>query len=841
MNKEKLTIYLAALLHDIGKFWQRADTYDKAGKRWTDLDKSSFREADFCPEHNGFYSHKHVLWTAQFVEKILVLNDLKIGKESLTQLAAKHHAPSNFLENLVTVADHLSSGMDRNQLTGDARDEMEGENYKSTALLSVFEQLGKDLYAPDEPWKYRLPLRKYNAGEIMPGEKENISVSETDYQALWKDFLDELAVLKSNYNGKEIDAAYADTLLFLLQKYTSYIPSSTVDLPDVSLYDHSKTVAAFAVCLYEYAKENKIEDVKFLDNEDVKPFLLYGADVSGIQKYIYNVKSKYAAKNLKGRSFMLHLFTTTVIRKILDELDLYQAHIIYNSGGGFYLLLPNTDRVKAKLSEIEAEVEAELLDKFGGHLYLATGYVPFGNKVVRDKNLGCLWKHLSDEINKSKRQRFRKSIENDYGKFFEPSGTPGDIEKDSLTGEELEKNAIRTEGMALNPLTYMQIELGKNLKQAKYWYIVKGGWSEREKPVEFLGYSHLLSPNEDVQLHSLANAVKIKLNGTEGFISGNVKGLQMFEFYGGNDYPVDKDGSPKTFDELTDGNLNKLGIVRMDVDNLGYVFQRGFEKHLRTFSRMAALSRGLDLFFKGYINTLWKSKEAYKANVFILYAGGDDVFVLGDWKIVMDFAEELRNDFRKYVCRNPYLTLSGGERLTPPKYPILKAAEEAEDVEKAAKEYAYVQEKIPYRIGKEEKISKFTKQKDAFTFLDAALGWESEWGPVKDMAEALFEKVNANKLPKAFLQKIMAYYERKNEKRTTWLMSYDFGRMAGRYKKEAEFIEGVLLDIQNNTWKGEAHTFAHKSFELYAVAARWAEFLYRNERKKSEINQEMLT
>ncbi|HNN56170.1 MAG TPA: hypothetical protein PKG84_07500, partial [Novosphingobium sp.] len=39
-------------------------------------------------------------------------------------------------------------------------------------------------------------------------------------------------------------------LLSLSERFTFAIPSSTVDVPDVSLHDHNRTVAAIAACLH---------------------------------------------------------------------------------------------------------------------------------------------------------------------------------------------------------------------------------------------------------------------------------------------------------------------------------------------------------------------------------------------------------------------------------------------------------------------------------------------------------------------------------------------------------------------------------------------------------------
>ena len=118
-------IYLAAMLHDIGKFYQRADSGSVAKSRY--LSDYCKTESTFCPLYEGRYTHKHVLWTAQFIEDYrsvfnkLILPDAreKNERDNLEQLAAGHHLNYNQLSDLgkiIKEADCLSSGMDRSSI-----------------------------------------------------------------------------------------------------------------------------------------------------------------------------------------------------------------------------------------------------------------------------------------------------------------------------------------------------------------------------------------------------------------------------------------------------------------------------------------------------------------------------------------------------------------------------------------------------------------------------------------------------------------------------------------------------------------------------------------------------
>lgn len=113
---------------------------------------------------------------------------------------------------------------------------------------------------------------------------------EPDYTSLWNKFVNEFKFIQSNTYH-----AFSETLLNLMYKYTTCIPASTVNFPDVSLYDHAKTTAAIAVCLYDYTKQNT--------DDSLDPLLLIGADISGIQNTSIKLLIKAPVKTLKEDPF----------------------------------------------------------------------------------------------------------------------------------------------------------------------------------------------------------------------------------------------------------------------------------------------------------------------------------------------------------------------------------------------------------------------------------------------------------------------------------------------------------------------------------------------------------
>ena len=462
MKSEREHIYLAALLHDIGKFYQRADNGSVNGSKY--LKTHCKDESTFCPQtaEKALYTHKHVLWTAQFIEDFAPVFKALVGdeqtdlsaKDNLMNLAAGHHLKYEQLSKwgqIIKEADSLSSGMDRDssEALRDSQDEsVTGwDAFKKKRMIPILQTVGHDKV--DADWMH-LPVCKMQlTQEAFP---KTVFSHSPDYDTLWHEFCGEFKYIQANTYR-----AFSETLLNLLYKYTTTIPSSTINFPDVSLYDHLKTTAAIAVCLYDYKKECG-------DTEDA-PFMLVGADFSGIQSYIYQIVSKHAGKNLKGRSFYLRILSDAVVRYLLRELNLFQANVIYNSGGGFYLLTPNTPSIKQKLDEAIRHIEQQFFNSHGTALYVAIDSVPLSRDALMHKdgvNLGTMWGELFLKRDNKKQSKFSSMIEKDYSAFFTPFMIGGEAKRDAITGEELQPDepSKKIDGMHLKALTAQQIEIG---------------------------------------------------------------------------------------------------------------------------------------------------------------------------------------------------------------------------------------------------------------------------------------------------------------------------------------------------------------------------------------------
>ncbi|MDO8670496.1 MAG: type III-A CRISPR-associated protein Cas10/Csm1, partial [Dehalococcoidia bacterium] len=211
------SLQIAALLHDIGKFWQR--TGKRHGASYEGFDKETFGA-------NG----AHAKWSAEFIERFVPESCRGKPHDVLT-----HHKPSSYTAKVIAIADWLSSA---------EREEGKPNQEASVQLLSVFSRLAGEI-----PWKaaeayYPLSSLSLRREAIFPQPGRLLSGEATrpQYGALWSEFLAEVEKLPpSDFES------YFVALYHLLQKYTWCIPSAGYrHVSDVSLFDHARTTCAIA-------------------------------------------------------------------------------------------------------------------------------------------------------------------------------------------------------------------------------------------------------------------------------------------------------------------------------------------------------------------------------------------------------------------------------------------------------------------------------------------------------------------------------------------------------------------------------------------------------------------
>jgi len=385
-------IALAAFLHDLGKFAERAKL--PVDQATLDVNKQLY-----CPhpkaftDAKGHFTHVHAAYTGLAMDLIEgYLPDLtgedfapfgswktKDVDDSFINAAAKHHKPESFLQWIIATADRVASGFDREEfeLYNQGEDKTRsGKNHYTARQLTLFEQIHQPEMAETD-FKYRYPLKPLSPDSIFPVKAEGYEhndkqKAQQEYRQLWDGFLQALQKMPKSH--RQNWALWLDHFETVWGVYTQAIPSATAFnvRPDVSLYDHSRVTAALATALWCYHHENKQTDDNArkqlsdqVDGWQEQKFLLIQGDFFGIQDFIFangGETNKRAAKLLRGRSFYVSLLSECAALKVLDALDLPSTSQVINAAGKFMIVAANTDETKAKLQKLQQELDQWFLD-----------------------------------------------------------------------------------------------------------------------------------------------------------------------------------------------------------------------------------------------------------------------------------------------------------------------------------------------------------------------------------------------------------------------------------------------------------------------------------------------
>lgn len=688
---------LAGLLHDIGKLFQRA--------------------------HWGTWKENahHPAFSARFVESYAdVFRGAGIDPEWLKRTVQRHHEgwrnfpqyqPETPEEWCVALADTFASK---------EREEAEASlvgQVPETALLSPFSQVcvrvnnqevvGERLgYSPVHQEGVGL-----KQGAPYPTQRPNIS---KDVYGRLEDLLHQrMAALRQS--PPTSPHALLLSLATILQETASLVPADTRSEPDVSLYDHLRLTAAIAHALWIYHGKNPaVEDLR----RDKEKFLLVVGDLGGIQGHIYRVAGAETgvggiAKRLRARSLEVSLAAEAMALGLLRELDLTPLNRIMSAGGKFYLLLPNTSEAEEAL---KAHLEAweEWAFQNGASLLPHLAWVPFAGREFAQFDRVFRKAHQALAQAKLRPLGFLQSTPATLRLTLRPCAAcglrpalrdePGALCRECQREREMGGRLPRAQGVAFHlegaPPPYfgfpgLQVSLWDGTEPAQNPFHVQrgrpdfspGGLAFEVKPL--LGH-----------LPTVRDALM-----AQGMTLEEYRAWVIQEGLFEEEEEVTPE-RPLTFSELAalSEGVPYLGGLLLDADRMGEVFARGLRcqgRDLATPSRMAALSRFLEWFFTVEVLGLIQQASLYQGRlgfsdleaqnkarryrlIYSVYSGGDDLFLLGPWDVVLDFALDLERLYRHYVG-HPALTLSGGFQLFGGKVPVPSMAQALQEAETSAK------------------------------------------------------------------------------------------------------------------------------------------------------------
>ena len=789
MRQETVRAALAGLLHDVGKFAQRA----------------------------GWQQGRHAEVGGAFVQQYVPSQ----WREYLYPVMGHHDRPLKGYETkLVALADRLSAGERSDAATQQPRQ-----------LLSIFCQLRAG--EQDGPDPRYVPLRALAMDEsvLFPIGKDTDAGADPSYRALWQGFARDAGTLRDAQVGPESDLeTYLSSLLMRMQRYTWCIPSAYYrSAPDVSLYDHSRMTAALAACLAGQDEET-IDAALRGQATDAPVALLVGGDLSGVQDFIYTISARGATSALRGRSFYLQLLTEATYRYVLRRLELPVTNLIYGGGGHFYLLAP--PQAVEKLPEIQRDVSRNLLRHHGGDLYLALGQASLRAGDFSGGAFGDRWRAVALELRRAKDRRFSELGDEMYHQVFEPWRDQGNQERECLVCHREHPGTREVADTRKCPPCLGFEALGEELRQATVLRLDEvpvaepkdaggsqaGTW---DKVLAELGLAARVTGTDEAAPGSARSVLLGLDDDTLDTLSPGPRVATGRRFL--VNVTPEQGGRTKTFEEMSAGaqGIDRLGVLRMDVDDLGVLFSRGLGDKA-TLSRVAALSSAISLFFEGWVKALASrynpSGDPPGDRVYSIYSGGDDLFFVGSWDAMPDLALAIRNDFGRYAAGHPGLHLSAGIALVGGKYPLYQAADDAKDAEDAAKQ----------RPGK-----------NAVTFLGQTMDWDT-FSQVAVWQKKMRHMCRESGVPRSLLRTLTVLQRQHDKEAETrardgldrnlsgapqtycgpWIprAAYVLRRMQDRHG-------GARAELQELRDLLSAENFA--SIRWIGLAARWTELLER--------------
>lgn len=646
MQERQFKVLAGGMLHDIGKLLYR----------YNDGRNHSVSGYDFLAE--------------------IAKSNNNLDEEILLQVKLHHsglirtrNVTNNSLAYITYIADNIAAATDRRKA-----DEQGKGFVKELAQDSIFNLLnnntGKRKHTP-----------AFLTEDINYPTDKPVSYDEHFYSTCVNN-------IKNNINGIEFTPEYLNSLLEILEANLTYVPSSTSlsEVADISLFDHSKLTAAIGGCIYQYLLEAGRENYKLERFEKAekfyseKAFLIYSLDISGIQDFIYTVASDGALKALRARSLYLELIMENLVDDLLNKCNLARTNLIYCGGGHAYILLPNTQTVKNSIAEFEKESNRWFIDTFKTALFISGGYSLCSANDMKNQPTGSyrnIFKEISNNISAKKLNRYsaRQIVQMNT--------------QHHANGERECRVCHRTDMLTDSGKCEIceGIEKFSKSAQTKTFFTVQATKSA-EASLPLPGGRYIVADTESSLRSKIGTDTYIRSYSKNDMYTGDsiATKIWMGDYQNGDDF--------SDFADAAQG-IKRIAAMRADIDNLGQAFVQGFEnknfkENYNTLSRTATFSRKLALFFKNHINKILREgvysivdDDTPERKATIVYSGGDDVFIIGEWSDIIGFTVDLQEALEEFTQGT--LTMSAGIGIYPEKYPVAAMARQTGELEEAAK------------------------------------------------------------------------------------------------------------------------------------------------------------
>ena len=457
---------------------------------------------------------------------------------------------------------------------------------------------------------------------------------------------------------------------------------------------------------------------------------------SGIQEYIFSVNERQASKRLRGRSARLGLVIDLCHLLLLRRFGTFEVK--RDAGSRLECeILDGAADVQGFCDSLRQELDSHSLRDLNAQVWfaVATGDQQGLHAALskRKLNLGCAVLQSDGQWNED---RF----------VFAREPNERALEDISEAGK----------------IVLSEAELGRDLVRFPDAIVHLEPWQEGGKRLRLLNYSCQVGQGVS------GDGILVELSDREKYpLMRLAKRLARHA-------PVDKEGKGDLldFEAMADSSTGAsfLGVLKADLDNLGEVFENlaGQEERARQ------LSSDLDLLFATEIKTVIDSERGdgldYSLN-YIVYSGGDDLFMFGPWDRLIRFIDEFHRQFeaklQRWMDLRPKLTLSAGFKLAHPKSPVRFLAEDVEEAVTQAKG------RIPF--------PSTLPPKNRIVIFEQALDW-AELKEGLNWADRFVTAIKDKSLSAGFLQRFLFY--------------------ASQFRRyEAGYIDGLrMVPLLQNDW-----------------------------------------
>lgn len=456
---------------------------------------------------------------------------------------------------------------------------------------------------------------------------------------------------------------------------------------------------------------------------------LVGGDFYGIQKFIFdNLGSKNAAKVLRAKSAFCELFMAVLAKFICQKFGIDEKCILSCTAGKFEILSPKFDQ--ATFEEIKGVINAYFIKNFFG---------------VSGVSLSCVECGRADFAEPSRYKELRDKI----GKAVE-------LEKFKKLNLK-EQNPVLSYDKGITNQTLCRI---CNIRKIAHDNDKCEICSVFVRLGERLATDSKKINSKDIGIDFMNVSLEITEN-IRSYVAKNAGAIVDFE-----------DLAKKSCGETA------IAVIKADVDNMG-----NFIKHsdvTQSFINFDTFSKGINNFFSLYVPR--KMKEKFE-NSYTVFAGGDDLLIVGSYDQMIELAVFVRQEFMKFI-KTKDLSISFGIVLAKPSTPISYLAQTSE---------------------KWLEVSKETTGKDAISIFGETAKWDS-YLSVRSKILDEFTKFDIDNT--AFLYRLLELCEMSKNvcedvKNTMWKskLSYSFTRNM-QNKQDGADMNGLLLmlndTIENN-------------------------------------------